>query len=115
MITRLTRDGAAIGFDVSGDVTAADYQVLTPAVEAAVDANGSANVLLDLTDFHREKMDAWGSDLRFGREYHGKIERMAIVGDGTLEKVLAKVSSPFFAKESKYFPDRDAAWTWLEG
>ena len=36
-----------LGFKVSGTVTKDDYEVLTPAVEAAIDANGSVSLLLD--------------------------------------------------------------------
>jgi len=74
-ITRSERStGDTLGFHVSGDVTKADYDVLTPAVAAAVDQHGSVNLMLDLTDFHWEKVSAWGADLRFGHEYHDKID-----------------------------------------
>jgi hypothetical protein len=114
-ITTMDRsEGNALGFKVSGDVTKADYDVLTPAVATAVDQHGSVNVLLDLTDFHTEKVSAWGADLHFGHEYHDKISRMAIVGNKGWEKHLARICSPFYAKESKYFENDDDAWGWLQ-
>jgi aspartate-semialdehyde dehydrogenase len=33
-----------------------------------------------------EKVEAWGADWKFGREYHQKISKMAIVGNKTWEK-----------------------------
>ncbi len=114
-ITTMDRSGGnTLGFKVSGDVTKADYEVLTPAVEKAVGQHGSVNVLLDLTGFHWEKISAWAADLHFGHEFHDKIERMAIVGDKKWEKYLAHLASPFYAKDSKYFDDAADAWTWLE-
>ena len=111
-----TLDGSSentLGFAVEGDVTKADYDVLTPAVEHAVAEHGSVSLLLDLTEFHWEKVDAWGSDLEFGERLHDNIDKMAIVGDHTWQRYLAKLSSPFYAKESKFFESRDDAWGWI--
>jgi hypothetical protein len=107
--------GRTLGFKVSGDVTKADYEVLTPAVAAAVDQHGTVNVLLDLTDFHWEKIGAWGADIHFGHECHDKIDRMAIVGNRNWEKHLASLASPFYAEDSRYFEDDADAWAWLAG
>lgn len=114
-ITTMDRsEGSSLGFKVSGDVTKADYEVLTPAVAAAVDQHGTVSVVLDLTDFHEEKAGAWGADLHFGHEYHDKISRMAIVGNKGWEKHLTRICSPFYAKESKYFENDDDAWAWFQ-
>lgn len=116
MIEKLDRSsGSVLGFRVSGDVTKDDYGVLTPAVESAVADGGSVSLLLDLTEFHWEKVSAWGSDMRFGHEYHEKIDKMAIVGNKKWEELLAKICSPFYAKEARYFENDDDAWVWLEG
>ncbi|WP_400994835.1 STAS/SEC14 domain-containing protein [Agromyces sp. GXQ0307] len=105
--------GNILGFVVSGDVTRADYDVLTPAVAAAVEEHGTVKLMVDLTDFTWEKIGAWGSDLNFGHEFHEKIDRMAIVGNKKWEEYLARLASPFYAKEAAYFDDQDAAWAWL--
>ena len=106
-------EGNALGFEASGDVTKADYEVLTPAVADAVEHHGSVNVLLDLTDFHWEKVEAWGADLRFGHEFHDKIDRLAIVGNKRWERHLAQVCAPFYAREASFFDDQGDAWAWL--
>ena len=103
----------ALGFKVSGDVTTADYEVLNPAVEEAVDRRGTIRLLLDLTEFHREKISAWGSDLRFGHRYHDTIDRLAIVGNRSWERHLAQLASPFYARESAFFETEADAWAWL--
>lgn len=102
-----------LGFQVSGDVTRADYEVLQPAVQQAVDASGSVRLLLDLRDFRWEKVDAWGADLHFGTTFRKAIDRMAIVGNRTWEKWLTHLAKPFYAKDAKYFDDADQAWEWL--
>lgn len=114
MIEKMAQSsGADLGFTVSGDVTPADYEVLTPAVAAAVAEHDSVNLVLDLTGFHWEKVSAWGSDLHFGHEFHDKVARMAIVGNKKWEEHLTKLASPFYAKNSRFFDDVDDAWEWL--
>jgi hypothetical protein len=107
--------GKVLGFRVVGDVSKADYEMVRPAVEAAVDRYGTVRVLIDLTDFHWEKVEAWGADLSFGHTYHHKIERMALVGEQSWGKWLAKLADPFYAQDAKWFEDQTAAWQWLEG
>ncbi len=115
MIEQMDRSsGAVLGFTVSGDVGRADYDVLTPAVESAVNEFGDVHLVLDLTGFAHEKVDAWGADLHFGHEFRHKIAKLAIVGDHRWEKYLAKLSSPLYARESAFFADVDAAWAWLQ-
>lgn len=116
MIEKLQESsGDVLGYKVSGTVTKSDYEVMVPEVQALVEQEGSIKVLLDMTDFKWEKVSAWGSDFRFGRDYHKKIEKMAIVGDKTWEKWLTKVAEPFYAEEAEYFSsgDSEAAWNWL--
>ena len=104
-----------LGYVMSGDITKADYETLVPAVAAAVEAHGSVSLLFDLTDFHWEKMSAWKSDMDFGKDYHDKIVKMAIVGDKGWEKHLTKLADRYYAEEAKYFEAADDAWDWLEG
>ena len=116
MIEKLTQSSKnVLGFKASGDVTKADYQTMVPAVEAALQEHDSVRVLLDLTEFKWEKAEAWGTDLKFGHDFHKKISKMAIVGDKTWEEWLTKVAAPFYAVEAKFFQsdDVDSAWAWL--
>ena len=115
MIEKMPRSHEnVLGFRVGGDVTREDYDVLVPAVQAIVDGSGSVRLLLDLTGFHWEKVDAWAADLRFGKTYHNSIERMAIVGRHEWEKWLTRLAEPFYAREARYFDDVDRAWDWLD-
>lgn len=114
MITELNgSSGKNIGFAVSGEVTKADYDVLTPLVEGVVAAHGSINMLCDMRDFTWEKVSAWGSDLHFGHEFKDKTDKMAVVGDSGFDHFVAELAKPFYAKQVKYFTDTDEAWAWL--
>ena len=73
--------GNVIGFKVSGVVTKADYDVMVPEVEQRIKEHGGVRMLLDVEEFKHEAVTAWGADLKFGAHLHGKVDRMAIVGD----------------------------------
>lgn len=107
--------GSAVGYRFSGDIDKADYATLVPRLEQLVSTFGSIQLLCDLTDFHWEKVDAWGADMRFGHEFHASITRMAMVGGSHLVDALAKMAQPFYAREVRAFPDVDTAWVWVRG
>ena len=67
---------------------------MVPELEQLVAEHGSVQLLCDLSDFTSERPSAWGADLRFGREFHKKITKMAIVGDGHWEKLVADLAHP---------------------
>ena len=115
MISTLPGGNAgSLGFTVSGTITKEDYAVLTPAVEAAVAEHGSVRLLLDMTDFHWEKVSAWGDDLNFGKQLHNNVPRMALVGNKKWERHLANLAQPFYAQEVKFFENLDDAWAWID-
>jgi hypothetical protein len=103
-----------LGYRVVGDVTKEDYATLVPAVQAAVKQYGAVRVLFDLSQFKWEKVDAWGKDLGFGKEFKDKIERMALVGHESWGKHLTKLAEPFYAQDAKWFENIDEAWTWVK-
>ncbi len=116
MIEKMNKSqGKVLGFRLIGDVSKSDYNVLVPDVQNVIDQEGSAALLLDLKEFKWEKVEAWGDDLNFGRKYHEKIDKLAIVGDKRWEELLT-VFSKAYAQESKYFhtADIDDAWKWLQ-
>ena len=108
--------GNTIGYKISGTISKDDYAVMVPEVEALVDQVGDINMLLDLSEFHWEKVSAWGADMKFGSTYRKKINKLAIIGDKKWQNLTAWLSQPFFAHEEKYFDtaDSEAAWTWLK-
>lgn len=108
--------GNVAGYRVVGKITKDDYESLVPEVEALVEQEGNIRLLLDMEQFKGEEVEAWGADLKFGREFRKKIDKLAIVGDKRWEKWLTALADPFYAREAEYFKtdDRDAAWSWLQ-
>lgn len=117
MIRKMSESsGNTIGFLAIGNLEKEDFDTLSKEVQAAIDEFGSARLLIDLQQFVSEEVSAWGADLDFAYSYHGKIERMAVVGDQEWQEIFASQAEPFYAKETKYFHvfDRQSAWRWLK-
>lgn len=107
--------GNVVGFKAVGVIKPADYAELVPAFEKLINEQGNVRVLIDMQEFKAESPSAWRADLKFGREFHQRIEKLAIVGDKRWEKWLTEFCSPFYAREARYFHTADmiAAWDWL--
>jgi hypothetical protein len=116
MLEKLSQSSESIvGYKVIGKVTAEDYQQLDPEVQALVNQYGKVGLLLDLQELAGEEAKAWLPDLKFGRQFHDKIAKMAIIGDKRWEEWLTAFADLFYAKQAKFFkPDEtEKAWAWL--
>ncbi len=69
--------------------------------------------MLDLSQFHWQKVSAWSSDLDFGRTYKDRINKMALVAEARWVEHLAKLAEPFYAKKVKSFETDEEAWDWI--
>jgi hypothetical protein len=114
MISTMERNsGSLLGYSISGDVTKADFGTLTPVVASIVAEHGSLCLLLDVTDLHVEKVSAMSSQVDFARQFSGKIDKMAIVGDQKWEKAAGQLCDKFGVSNFELFETDDDAWTWL--
>jgi SpoIIAA-like len=104
-----------LGYKAIGTISASDYEVLDSEVKALIHLEGKIRMLLDMTEFKWEKVEAWLPDLKFGHEFHHQIEKMAIVGDKSWEKWITHLAKYAYASEAKFFHSADIskAWTWL--
>jgi len=109
-------EGNVLGFKAIGTITKADYDVLIPEVQTIVDKEGSFSLLLDLTQFQWEGLEAWRSDFQFGRKFHNKLDKLAIVGKQSWTKWIATIAEFFSSKHTKCFQptDIDLAWEWIK-
>jgi hypothetical protein len=116
MIRKLAESsGNVVGYKAIGTITASDYLKLEPEVKALVEKEGNIRMLVDLSEFKWEKIEAWLQDLKFGSEFHHEIQKMAIVRDKTWEMWKTHLAKPFYAHDAKFFHsgDIDKAWAWL--
>lgn len=104
-----------VGFKLSGKLHDEDYKKFVPLVEAEIAKDGKVNLLSQFHDFHGWDARALWDDIKFSATHCTKIKRIALVGDKTWEKWMAKICKPFTMAEIKYFDgsEVDAAKTWL--
>ena len=94
---------------VEGKLTHDDYQVITPLLDNAVAGLNQVkiNVLVDARKFKGWEMHAAWDDFKLGMKHRKEFSKIAIVGKGDFEKLLAKLSGWFIDGESQIFEDYD--------
>ncbi len=116
MIEQLPSQSASVlGFKLSGKLHDADYKLFVPLIDEAA-KSGKVRLLSQFHDFHGWDLHALWDDIKFSTTHCTKIERVALVGDKTWEKWMAKVCAPFTMAKVKYFDvsEIDNAWAWLQ-
>ena len=93
----------------------ADYEEFGSSVESLIEEHGKVRILLRLVGFEGWTAGALWEDIKFDVKHFNDIERLAIVGDKTWEKGMAKFCEPFTtASINFYTPDElDQAERWL--
>ena len=108
-----------IGFKISGEVNAEDYDTLLPKLDEAISAHGKINLLVVLEDFEGyDGFDAAKADFQFGTHQYRQVEKAAFVSDKKWLERVVKIMDPFTRRtKEKYFePDQiDEAWAWVLG
>ena len=104
-----------VGFKMSGKLHDEDYKKFVPLVDEAIAKQGAVRVLAQFHDFHGWDMHALWDDIKFSTTHCTKIDRIALVGEKTWEKWMAKVCKPFTMAKIHYFEagEIDAAKAWL--
>lgn len=126
-----------LGLNASGEVTANDYKtVLVPAIEEKLTKHKKVRLLYVFGDEFTgiakagglnglmvvaEHFPGWddfaalSSHVRFVREHHKKIRRVAIVTADRLVSALPRIASRFLDAEVRAFPvdERDEALLWV--
>jgi hypothetical protein len=100
-----------------GELEAVDFERLSKQVDPYIDKTGGLKGLM-VVAMHFPGWDdfaALTSHLRFVREHHSKIRRVAIVTADRIVSAVPRLASRFIAAEVRAFPmdDRDAALLWV--
>jgi hypothetical protein len=104
-----------LGFKLSGKLHDDDYKKFVPQVDAALTRHGKVRMLAQFHDFHGWDVHALWDDIKFSTTHCTKIDRVALVGEKTWEKWMAKVCKPFTMAKVRYFDasEIEAAKAWL--
>jgi hypothetical protein len=101
-----------------GSLQAADFERVAREIDPFIEKGG------DLAGLMIEASSAPGWDdfasflthLRFVRDHHRRVRRIAVVTDSSLLSVAPRIAGHFVSAEVKTFPagQRDAALAWIE-
>jgi len=102
-----------------GRLEATDFQNLAQGIDPYIEANGRLHgILLDAESFPGWKdFSALLAHLKFVREHHRKIEKIAVVSDSSFLSFAPKIATHFVQADIRHFPDsnREDALRWLRG
>ena len=96
-----------------------DFQELAAEVDPFIEERGGlAGLMIEAKTFPGwENFEGFVSHLRFVREHHRKIARVAVVSDSGVVALMPQIAKHFVAADVRHFPmdERDAALAWLAG
>ena len=96
-----------------------DFAALAAAVDPVIEKKGKLDgLLIDAPSFPGwENFEGFVSHMRFVRNHHEKVAKVALVSDSRIAAAAPKLAKHFLAAEVKHFPveERDAAIAWITG
>lgn len=102
-----------------GRLEAADFENLAREVDPYIEANGRLHGLMIAAEAFPGWADfaAFVAHLRFVRDHHRKIEKVAVVSDSNFLSVAPKVATHFVHADLRHFSESqgEAAFAWLRG
>lgn len=105
-----------ISIKAVGTLTHADYEMITPFIEAALATINTpkVKVLFDATDLKGWELRAAWDDFKLGMQHGHEFSRIAVYGDKSWLEAAAKIGNWFTSGEMAYFDDYEDAIDWLK-
>ena len=99
-----------------GKLTHADYEVITPLLDSALESvrEPKVDVLIDGTELEGWELRAVWDDFKIGLKHNNEFNKVAIYGNKNWQEIAAKVGSWFISGEIRYFDNLTDATTWLK-
>jgi hypothetical protein len=112
---RAENNGKLLIVRLSGKLHKKDYERFVPTLEKAIQEHGQLRLLVEMYDFHGWDAGALWADAKFDMTHFGDLERVAIIGETTWEKLIVNFFKPFTKATVRYFPLERAAEarTWI--
>ena len=100
-----------------GPLSASDFQSAAKAIDPVIEKSGRLNGIIIYTKSFPgwDSFGALVSHLRFVKDHHTKVSRVALVTDSAIGKFADPIASHFVAAEIRSFPfaDYDKAREWI--
>jgi hypothetical protein len=105
-----------IAVKVSGKITSEEFDFLKKEISDKIDQYEKVNWYYEMQDFEGWDLKAFFTDIIFSIKNTTKFNRIAFVGENSLEKIMAQVSKLFTPAEIKYFDinNRQSAIDWIK-
>jgi hypothetical protein len=114
----LNRAEGILTITPSGPLETADFEKLIQDVDPYIKEAGKLNGLMIYAKFFPgwDNFAAFLSHMKFIKNHHQKIQKIAAVTDGTFLSIIPQVASHFVQAEIKHFDytEKDAALDWLK-
>ncbi len=123
----VTRHGLSIGIEriadtfflslkAQGKLTHADYEVITPMIDSALEGVKSPkiNAFIDGTELEGWEARAMWDDFKIGLKHGNEFEKVAIYGNKKWQERLSKIGSWFIGGQVRFFEDDKEALSWLK-
>ena len=102
-----------------GPLAAADFEALATIVDPHIETVGDlAGLVIEVPSFPGwESLGAMVAHLRFVKDHHRHIRKVAVVTDSPLGRVAEQLASHFVAAEIRHFPAgrAETATAWILG
>jgi hypothetical protein len=100
-----------------GPLESADFERLIQEVDPYIEEKGKLNGLM----IYAKSFPGWDnfaaflSHIKFVKNHHQKVQKIAAVTDGTFLSIMPQVANHFIQAEVRHFDytDKDAALNWL--
>jgi len=100
-----------------GPLEAADFTSLVSQVDVYLEGHGKLRGVL----IHAKSFPGWNdfgallAHLRFVKEHHQRIEKVAVVADGAIAIIMPNLANHFVHAQVQHFDpaSEDAAWDWI--
>ncbi len=115
---KLDKDAGVVTVTPSVPLNEQDFALLASEVDPYIEKEGKLNGLI----IQVESFPGWEgfagliSHLKFIREHHTKIEKVAVVSDGKVVSIMPTIVDHFLSAKVKYFPydSLDEAISWVQ-
>ena len=115
----LLRDAGVLVVEPRDALTAEDFQAVAHAVDPYIQENGRlTGLLIEAPSFPGwESFGALIGHIKFVRDHHRKIDRVAAVTDSKILMIAPKIAEHFAHPEFKVFRsgEKASALAWLQG
>ena len=114
----LRHDEGILVLHPEGPLETADFTTLASQVDTYLSGHGKLRGVL----IHAKSFPGWKdfgallAHLKFVKEHHQRIEKVAVVADGAIANIMPNIAKHFVHAQVQHFEftREDAAWDWLE-